>query len=235
MKDGIDVSPLWKVIQAKEKDAMSSAILGKKIGMTVIFDESGNRIPVTAIQAGPCLVVQKRTMTKDQYSSIRIGFDAVPGRKLNKPDRGLFEKLKLPPQRYLREIRLEPEAADAYKVGDSITVDIFEAGQFLDVTGTSKGRGFQGVVKRYGFRGNTQTRGTHEYRRHPGGIGMREHPGRVLKGKKLPGQMGNKRVTTQNIKLIKVDTEKNLLLVHGAIPGSPGGLLIVSKAVKRKS
>lgn len=211
---------------------MSTTILGKKLGMTQIFDARGNRQQVTVIQAGPCVVVQKLTPAKHKYSAVQLGFMEVAGRKLNKPLRGIFEKRDLSPVKFLREVRLTPEEVEAFKVGDQITVSIFEPGDKLDVTGSSKGRGFQGVVKKFGFKGNTKTRGTHEYRRHPGGIGMRERPGRVLKGKKLPGQLGNKRVTTQNLKLVDVDTEKNLLLVGGAVPGANGGFLVVRKAVK---
>lgn len=214
---------------------MSSTILGKKLGMTQIFDHSGNRVPVTVIQAGPCVVVQKRTQARDAYSAMQIGFDDIPGRKICKPLRGIFEKRQLSPQRFLREIRMKTEDLDDYKVGDKITVSIFQDGQIVDISATSKGRGFQGVVKKFGFRGNTATRGTHEYRRHPGGIGMREHPGHVIKGKKLPGHMGDKSVTTQNLKLIKVDEEKNLLLVHGAVPGASNGLVVIRRAVKKSS
>lgn len=211
---------------------MSRAILGKKMGMTQVFDESGNRIPVTVIQAGPCVVVQKRTPARDRYSAIQLGFQEVAARKLNKPRRGAFERLDLAPMRTLREVRMPQDEVDAYKVGDTVTVDIFAPGDKVDVVGTSKGRGFQGVVRRYRFKGSTKTRGTHEHRRHPGGIGMCEEPGRVLKGQKLPGQMGNHRVTTQNLKLFMVDPDRNLLLVRGAVPGAPGGLVMVRKAVK---
>jgi large subunit ribosomal protein L3 len=214
---------------------MSNAILGKKIGTTQIFDESGNRVPVTVVEAGPCVVVQKRNQVKHAYSAIQIGFEEIPGRKLSKPGRGVFESVKLAPMRFLREVRLSPEEVEACKVGDKITVSIFTGGDKVDVTGTSKGRGFQGVVKRYGFKGNTKTRGTHEVRRHPGGIGMCQFPGHILKGKKLPGQMGNKRVTTHNLRVVKVDEERNLLLIRGAVPGAANGLVMVRKAIKTRS
>lgn len=214
---------------------MSTAILGKKLGTTQIFDQDGNRVPVTVVEAGPCTVVQKRNPVKHSYSAIQIGFEQIPARKLSKPQLGVFESVKLTPMRFLREVRLTPEEVDAYKIGDQITVSMFTGGEKVDVIGTSKGRGYQGVVKRFGFKGNTKTRGTHEVRRHPGGIGMCEFPGRILKGTKLPGQMGNKRVTTHNLKLVKVDEERNLLLIRGAVPGATNGLVVVRKAIKTRA
>ncbi|MBW2699411.1 MAG: 50S ribosomal protein L3 [Deltaproteobacteria bacterium] len=213
---------------------MSRAILGKKLGMTQIFDDVGHRIPVTVLAASPNIVVQKRTPAKHKYSAIQIGFEEIPGRKLNKPRLGTFERLDLKTQRYLREVRMTPEEVDAYKIGDQITVSIFEDGDFVDVVAVSKGRGFQGVVKKYGMAGGTATRGTHENMRHPGSIGNCEFPGKVWKGRRLPGQMGNKRVTIQNLRLLKVDTERNLLLIKGAIPGAKNGLVMVQKAVKKQ-
>ena len=214
---------------------MSNAILGKKIGTTQIFDDDGNRVAVTVVEAGPCVVVQKKNPAKHKYSALQVGFEEVPGRKLNKPQLGIFEKLDLAPMKYLREIRMPEGDVDAYKVGDKITCDVFADGDSVDVVAVSKGRGYQGVVKRYGFRGNTKTRGTHEVRRHPGSIGMCQFPGRILKGTKLPGQMGNKRVTTQNLKVVKVDPERNLLLIRGAVPGAHNSLVTVKKAVKAKA
>ena len=213
---------------------MTTAILGRKIGMTQIFDDKGNRVPVTVIQAGPCVVVQKRTLTKDNYSAIQIGFQSVPKRKLNKPELGVFERTGLDPVKFLREIRLSEQEASSFNVGDKITVGAFREIAKVDVVGISKGRGFQGVIKRYNFQGFPATHGTHEYRRHPGSIGNREEPGRVVKGKKLPGQMGNIRVTTQSLKFIKVDEERNILLVRGAIPGAAGEVVLIRKAVKTK-
>ena len=212
---------------------MSRAILGKKLGMVRIFDETGNCFPVTVIEAGPCPVVDKKTPAKHKYSAIQLGFETIPGRKVNKPGRGLFEKLDMKPTRYLREVRMTPDEVKAYKVGDSITASIFEAGEKIDVIATSKGKGFQGVVKKYGFAGNTSTRGTHEVRRHPGSIGNCEWPGKVWRGRRLPGQMGNKRVTIQNLKIYKVDQEDNRILIFGSVPGSRGGLVILRKAIKR--
>lgn len=211
---------------------MSTTILGKKLGMLQVFDDKGNCQPVTLVEAGPCVVVQKRSPAKHKYSAIQIGYEQVPGRKLSKPQLGVFERLDLSPMRYLREVRLPAKEVDAYKIGDKITVSIFTPGEHVDVSGTSKGRGFQGVVRKYHMKGNTKTRGTHEHRRHAGSVGMREKPGRVIKGKHMPGQMGNKRVTTQNLKVFKVEEEKNLLYIDGPVPGADGGLVLVKKAVK---
>ena len=145
----------------------------------------------------------------------------------------MFEKLDMKPMRHLREVRMTPEEVNQYKIGDEIKVTIFSEGDLVDVVGTSKGRGYQGVVKRYHFGGNTKTRGTHEHRRHPGSIGNCEWPGRVFRGHRLPGQLGNKRVTTQNLKVVKIDEEENLIMLRGAVPGARGGLVMISKAVKR--
>jgi large subunit ribosomal protein L3 len=212
---------------------MSRAILGKKLGMTQIFDEAGNCIQVTVVEAGPCHVMQKKTVAKHKYSAIQIGFEQAKNKSLNKPDRGMFEKLDIKPLRYLREVRLTSEEVSAYNIGDQITVSIFETGEEIDVIGTSKGRGFQGVVKKYGFAGNTKTRGTHEHRRHPGSIGNCEWPGKVFKGHRLPGQMGNKRVTTQNVRIVKIDEAGNRILIRGSVPGARGGLVMIRKAIKR--
>jgi len=211
---------------------MSRAILGRKVGMTQIFDEAGQVIPVTVVQAGPCVVVQKRTAAKHRYTALQIGFDEIAGRKLTKPVRGVFERLELKPQRFLREVRMSAEEVEAYKVGVTIKVSIFAAGEYVDVEGMTKGKGFQGVVKRFHFRGANQTHGTHEYRRHGGAIGCREDPGHIFKGRGMPGHMGHTRVTTPNLKVVKVDADQNLLLIHGAVPGSKGALLFVHKAVK---
>ena len=214
---------------------MLQAIMGKKLGMTQIFDETGNRIPVTVVEAKPNVVITKRTPAKDKYSAIQVGFEEIKPTKLNKPELGHFQKKQLSPMRYLQEFRLTAEEVDAYNVGDQITVEALKDVVMIDVVGQSKGKGFQGVMKRHHFKGNTQTRGTHEYRRHSGSIGMREHPGRVLKGHRMAGQMGNERVTVQKLKLVKIDPERNLLLIHGAVPGAPGGLVVVQKSVKTKT
>ena len=213
---------------------MSAVILGKKKGTTQIFDDSGTRVPVTVIEAGPCVVMQKMTPAKHKYSAVQVGFEKIPTRKVNRPGMGLFKSLDLAPMRYLREIRMSPDEVDAHNVGDEITVSVFNAGEKIDVMATSRGCGFQGVVKRYHVKGNTATRGTHEVRRHPGSIGMCQFPGHILKGTRLPGQMGNKRVTTQNLRLVKIDEERNMLLVRGAVPGGINSRVVVRKAVKTR-
>jgi large subunit ribosomal protein L3 len=213
---------------------MLKTIMGKKVGMTQIFDEDGTRVPVTVIEVKPNVVVQKRTPQRNQYSAIQVGYEEIASRKLNKPRLGVFTKAKLNNMKYLREIRLSAEELENYNVGDTITADIFSAGEKIDVSGITKGKGYQGVVKRYGMQGNTKTRGTHEHRRHPGSIGMCQEPGKVIKGTKLPGQMGNSKITTQNLKLIKVDVDRNLMLIKGAVPGSPGNLVVIQQAVKTK-
>ena len=209
---------------------MQKAILGRKIGMTQIFDSEGAVIPVTVIEAGPCTVVQKKTEEKDGYNAIKVGFVDVEEKKLNKPERGQFLKFKLSPKKYLREFRLDN--IDKYEVGQEIKVgDVFQAGDRVDVTGISKGKGFQGTIKRYGQSGGKETHGS-MYHRRVGSMGSNTDPGRVFKGKKLPGHMGVQKVTIQNLDVVRVDAERNLLLVKGAVPGPKGGLLIIRDTVK---
>ncbi len=211
---------------------MCNALLGRKLGMTQVFNQEGNRVPVTVVEVGPCVVVRKLTPARNGYSAVQIGFQPVAGAKLNKPRRGVFEKSELQPMKNLIELRLEPSAVEALKIGESLTVSIFKEGELVDVVGRSKGRGFQGVVKRWHFAGFPRTRGTHEYRRHPGSIGMREKPGKILKGKKMPGHMGNERVTVQNVKVERIDAERNLMLLNGSVPGHNGALVLVRRAKK---
>jgi len=209
---------------------MSKFILGKKIGMTQVFDENGIVIPVTVIQAGPCAVVQKKTVENDGYTAIRLGFEDVPEKKLNKPELGLFKKINVTPKRYLREFRTDD--ADKFEVGQQINVaDMFASGDRIDVTGISKGKGFQGVMKRFGSSRGPESHGS-KYHRRVGTMGAGTSPGRVFKGKKLPGHMGKDRVTVQNLDVVKVDGERNLMLVKGAVPGPRGGLVIVRETVK---
>lgn len=203
-------------------------ILGKKIGMTQIFDEAGEVVPVTVIEAGPCYVTQIKTEATDGYNAIQIGFEQIPERKLKKPQRGHLRGL--PPLRYLREICTDD--VDEYQVGQQIDVSIFEVGQQVDVTGTSKGRGFAGVVKRHGFRGGPKTHGQSDRHRAPGSIGATSTPGRVFKGLRMAGRMGGERVTVQNLKVVRVDPDRNLLLVKGSVPGRRGGLVLIRDAVK---
>jgi large subunit ribosomal protein L3 len=209
---------------------MKKFILGKKIGMTQVFDENGIVIPVTVIQAGPCAVVQKKTIENDGYTAIKLGFGEVPEKRLNKPDKGLFSKINVTPRRYLREFRTGD--VDKFEVGQQINVaDMFSSGDRIDVTGISRGKGFQGVMKRYGSSRGPESHGS-KYHRRVGTLGAGTNPGRVFKGKKMPGHMGMERVTVQNLDVVRVDGERNLLLVKGAVPGPRGGLVAVRETVK---
>ena len=204
------------------------AILGKKLEMTQIF-EGDNIIPVIIIQAGPCNVVQKKTKEKDGYNAIQIGFEEIKENKLNKPELGHFQKNKISPLRYLKEIKLED--ISQITVGDELKVDIFKKGDLVNISGVSKGKGFQGVVKRYGFKGGPASHGAKQWHRRLGSIGASSDPSRVFKGKKMPGRMGRERVTTRNLAVVDVDTENNLLLVKGSVPGSKGSLLLIEEAL----
>jgi large subunit ribosomal protein L3 len=202
-------------------------IIGKKIGMTQVYAEDGRAIPVTVIEAGPCVVVQRKSPEKDGYSAVQLGL--VESRKLkrvNKPTKGHFEKAGLPPCRVLREFRVE--AGAEVKVGDKVSVELFAPGDTISVVGVSKGKGFQGVVKRHHFRGGAATHGS-MFHRAPGSIGASAFPSRVLKGMRAGGHMGSDRVTVRNIKVVRVDTEKNTLVVHGSVPGAGGGYLVINK------
>ncbi|MBZ4645232.1 MAG: large subunit ribosomal protein [Petroclostridium sp.] len=208
---------------------MKKAILGKKIGMTQLFDEEGRLIPVTVIEAGPCTVVQKKTVENDGYNAVQVGFVDKNEKRVNKPIKGHFDKAKVSYKRYLRELKLDN--ADTLNVGDEIKVDVFAPGDRVDVTGTSKGKGFAGAIKRWGAHRGPMAHGS-GYHRGAGSMGAHTDPGRVFKGKKLPGHMGVERVTIQNLDIVKVDAERNLLLVKGAVPGPKGGLLVIKNTVK---
>ncbi|MCR4436262.1 MAG: 50S ribosomal protein L3 [Clostridiales bacterium] len=209
---------------------MKKCILGKKIGMTQIFNEDGLSIPVTVIEAGPCTVVQKKTIENDGYESIKVGYADVPEKRLNKPEKGIFSKVKVSPKKYLREFRLVD--AGKYEVGQEIKVgDVFEAGDKVDISGVSKGKGFQGTIKRFGQSGGKETHGS-MYHRRVGSMSANTNPARVFKGKKLPGHMGVDNVTVQNLDVVRVDAERNLILVKGAVPGPKGGLLVIKDTVK---
>lgn len=213
---------------------MGLGLIGKKLGMSQIFDEHGNVVPVTVIKAGPCYVVQKKTADKEGYNAVQIGFDEViKVQRVNKPDAGHFKKADVTPTQVLREFKVTPEDLEANEVGAVYSVDIFEPGDFVDVTGTSKGKGFAGVVKRHGFKGAPASRGSHEFFRHGGSIGQNMTPGRTMKGKKMPGHMGSKKITVQNLKIIDVRGDTNLLLVEGAIPGPAKGYVFIRRAVKK--
>lgn len=207
-----------------------NGLIGKKLGMTQIFDAEGHRVAVTVIAAGPCVVVQRKTTEADGYEAIKLGFDAQRESRMRKSEVGVYKKAGVETQRIMREFTCD--ASDETKVGDTLTVDLFEGVKFLDVVGTSIGRGFAGVMKRYNFGGGRMTHGAHA-RRRPGSIGQCAYPGRVARGQRMPGHMGNARVTQQNLKLLDVRSGDNLLLVKGAIPGPNGGLVMVKKALKK--
>jgi large subunit ribosomal protein L3 len=205
-------------------------IIGRKIGMTQIFDETGVAIPVTVLEAGPCYVTQVKTLEKDGYSAIQLGFEEVDSRKLNLPQRGHLQRVGKN-LRVLREFRVGDEAE--YEVGQCIKADVFGAGQRVDVVGKTKGRGFAGVIKRYGFHRQYQTHGQTDRTRAPGAIGACSWPGRVWKGKKMPGHMGNARRTSQGVEVVLADAERNLILVMGSVPGPNGGLVLVQQGRKQ--
>jgi large subunit ribosomal protein L3 len=206
-------------------------ILGKKVGMMQLFDESGAAVPVTIIEAGPCYVTQVKTIDTDGYHAVQLGFDEVAERKLSKGERAHLEKASAPTLRHLREFRYEE--APALNLGEVVKADVFQEGDFVDVTGITKGRGFAGAVKRWNFRGGPKTHGQSDRHRTPGSRGSGTTPGRTYRGIKSPGHYGNERVTVQNLKIALVDPERNLLAVRGAIPGARGGLVMVHDAVKK--
>ena len=208
---------------------MQKAILAKKLGMTQIFDETGKVIPVTVIEAGPHAVIQKKTVENDGYEAVQVGFVDLKEKKTNKPTKGHFAKAGVAPKKFIKEFRLDD--VSALNVGDEIKADIFEAGEKVDVAGITKGKGYAGTIKRWGQHRGPMTHGS-GYHRGPGSMGMCSDPGRVFKGKRLPGHMGVERVTIQNLAVVKVDAEKNIILIKGGLPGPKGGLLIVKNTVK---
>ena len=207
-------------------------ILGKKVGMTQVFSERGEAIPVTVIEAGPCFVAQIKTVEQDGYAAVQLGFEETKPKRLTQPQLKHLQKSNLPALRHLRELRVADDELASFEEGQKLTVDIFEEGEMVDVTGTSKGRGFAGVVKRYGFRGGPKTHGQSDRQRAPGSVGACTTPGRVFKGKRMPGRMGGERVTTQTLQVVLVDPERNLLALRGAVPGSKNGLLLIREARK---
>lgn len=210
---------------------MSKAIMGRKIGMTQIFTEEGTVLPVTVIESGKNVVIQNKTVENDGYNAVQLGFGAVKEHKVNKPLKGHFEKAGVKPVKFIREMRLAN--ASEYNVGDEIGVDIFAAGDIVDITGTSKGKGFAGTIKRHHFARGPMGHGSKSHRE-PGSTGamISGHGGRVIKGKKLPGHMGRNKVTVQRLEVVRVDAERNLLLIKGAVPGPKKGLVIVKNTVK---
>ena len=208
---------------------MKKALIGKKVGMTQIFDGNGTVIPVTVIEAGPCVVAQVKTLENDGYEAVQLGFGEVKENKLNKPAKGHFAKANVTAKRHLREFRLD--SIEGIKVGDELKADVFAAGEKIDVQGTSKGKGFQGVIKRHGQHRGPMGHGS-MYHRRPGSMGATSTPGRVFKGKKLPGHMGRVTVTIQNLDVVRVDMDKNVILVKGSVPGAKGSILKIKSAVK---
>ena len=208
---------------------MNKVIIGKKIGMTQIFDEKGKVIPVTAIEAGPCVVAQVKKVETDGYEAIQLGFGEVKESKVNRPIKGHFAKSKLTPKKHLREFRAD--SVEGVKVGDELKADTFAAGDKVDIQGISKGKGFQGVIKRHGQSRGPMGHGS-MYHRRPGSMGPTSTPGRVFKGKKLPGHMGRNTITIQNLEVVKVDLDKNVILVKGSVPGANGSILKIKSSIK---
>lgn len=209
-------------------------LLGRKLGMTQVFAEDGERIPVTVIQTGPCVVVGKRTPDKNGYSALQIGFEERPARLVNRPANGFFKKAGVKPQKFVRELRLPEGEVGRFEVGQQIKPsEVFAQGIAVDVCGTSKGKGYQGVIKRHHMSGTKNSHGVHEFFRHGGSIGCRLTPGRVHKGKRMAGQMGSERVTVQNLELFQILDDDFCILVRGAVPGATGSLVTVKKAATR--
>ena len=209
---------------------MKKAIIGKKIGMTQIFDETGKVTPVTVIEAGPCVVVQKKTMETDGYEAIQMGYGDLKPNRVNKPMKGHFAKGDVAPKKHLKEFRMDDCAA--LNVGDIVKADVFETGDYVDVSGISKGKGFAGVIKRYNNHRLKETHGTGPVARQSGSMGACSTPSRIFKGKKMPGQMGAEKVTVQNLTVVKIDAENNLIAVKGAIPGPKKGIVTIINSVK---
>ena len=206
---------------------MKKAILAKKVGMTQIFNEAGELVPVTVLQAGPCVVTQVKTVENDGYDAVQVGFEDIREKLVNKPVKGMFDKAGVSYKRYVREFKLEGE----YAVKDEIKAEIFEAGDKVDATAIAKGKGFRGAIKRHGQSRGPMAHGS-KYHRHAGSNGACSSPSKVFKGKRMPGHMGGKKVTTQNLEIVRVDAEKNLLLVKGAVPGPKKALVTIKESVK---
>ena len=210
---------------------MQKGLIGKKIGMTQFFDEKGNVIPVTVLEVGPCAVVQKKTAEKDGYNALQLGYGDVKLARVNKPMKGHFAKADVAPKKVLKEFRLDD--TDAHNVGDIIKADVFAAGEKVDVCGTGKGKGYAGAIKRWNFGRLKETHGSGPVVRHQGSMGACSDPSRVFKGKKMAGHLGSEKVTIQNLDVVKVDAENNLIAVKGAVPGSKGGIVVITNAVKK--
>ncbi|MFA9380923.1 MAG: 50S ribosomal protein L3 [Acetanaerobacterium sp.] len=210
---------------------MVKAIIGKKLGMTQIFDEKGNVIPVTVVAAGPCIVVQKKTEQNDGYSAVQIGYGDMHANRVNKPQKGHFDKADVAPKKHLKEFKFDD--SDVLNVGDLIKADAFDLGDFVDVSGTSKGKGYAGSIKRHGNSRLKESHGTGPNARHAGSMGACSSPSRVMKGKKLPGHMGSVTVTVQNLVVAKIDAENNLIALRGAVPGPKNGIVYITNSVKK--
>lgn len=208
---------------------MKKAIMAKKVGMTQVFSENGALIPVTVLEAGPCVVIQKKTVENDGYTAIQVGFTDAKVKSVTKPEKGHFDKAGVEPKKYLKEFRLEN--ADTFEIGAEIKADIFAAGDKVDVSGVSKGKGYQGAIKRHGQHRGPMAHGS-KYHRSLGSLSSGTTPGRVKKNKKMPGHMGAENVTIQNLEVVRADAEKNMLLVKGAVPGPKGALLVIKDSVK---
>lgn len=208
-------------------------LIGRKLGMTQIFNEQGVMIPVTVLEVGPCYVAQVKTSASDGYAAIQLGFEQTRERKLSGGERGHLKRAKVDPLRILREFRIKDDEVESYRLGQKLLADVFAEGDLVDVTGISKGKGFQGGVKRHGFNRQPKTHGQSDRERAPGAAGAGSTPGRVYKGKRSPGHMGHERVTVQNLRVVVVDPERNLLAVKGAVPGPKNGLITVAGARKQ--
>ena len=219
--------------RTKPRAIRVNGLIGRKVGMTQVFLQDGTRVPVTVIDVSSCTVVGKRTPEKDKYSALTLGFGEVKEKSLSKARAGAFKKAGAPLRRHVKEFRVTQEEAAKLNVGDVVKADLFSKGQWVDVTGTTKGRGFQGVVKRWSFAGFKESHGTHEYRRHPGAVGQRKTPGRVYPNKKMPGRYGGEQVTSQNLEVVEVDAEKGFVLVKGCIPGHNESIVYLRPAVKQ--
>jgi len=214
---------------------INKGIIAKKLGMTQFFKEDGTKVPVTILEAGPCSIIQKKNIEKEGYNSLQVGFIDKKDKHTNKPLSGHFKKANLKPKKVVKEFRFCEEVHSFLEAGKELTVEQFNPGELIDVQATSKGMGFQGVMKKYNFHGRPRSHGTHESFRGPGSIGNHTTPGRVVKGRKMPGQMGNTKVNVQNLSIYKVDAEKNLLYVKGMVPGPKGAIITVRDAVKLPS
>lgn len=210
---------------------MEKGIIGRKIGMTQLFTENGNVVPVTVVEAGPCTVIQKKTVDNDGYNAVQLGFEDIREKLVVKPLKGHYDKAEVAYKRVLKEFKLDN--SESMNVGDVIKADVFASGDVVDVTGISKGKGYQGTIKRLGFHRQPMTHGTSGYHRHQGSMGANSTPSKVMKGKGMPGHMGSEQVTIQNLSVVKVDAENNLIAIKGAIPGPNGGLVVVKTAIKK--